>query len=63
MKITKEIPIAGAKRTRKVFALLPTFFNHGSNNKPLRTMVWFDYYIVEDYFEYGKWHYGHRRLE
>jgi len=63
MKITREMPKEGTKRTRKVFALLPMFFNHGSNDKPLRTMVWFDYYIVEEYFQYGEWNYSGRRLE
>ena len=63
MKITREMPVDGTRRTRKVFALLPTFFNHGSLNKPLRTMVWFDYYNVEEYFQYGKWCYGGRKLE
>ena len=62
MKITTEMPIEDTKRTRRVFALLPTFFHHGSNNKPLRTMVWLDYYIVEEYYRYGHWRYANKRL-
>lgn len=62
MKITRPIPKEGTKRTKKVFAIWPMWFDHGSLNEPLRTMVWFDYYIVEEYFQYGQWHYGNRRL-
>ena len=62
MKITKEMPKDGTRRVRKVFALVPTFFNHGSNDNPLRTMVWFDYYYVQEYFQYGTWNYGGRML-
>jgi hypothetical protein len=63
MKITREMPVENTKRDRRVFALLPTFFDHGSNDKPLRTMVWFDYYIVEEYYRYGSWNYAKRRME
>ncbi len=62
MKITKEMPIEGTKRTRKVFAFLPQWFEHGSLNKPLRTMIWFDYYIVEENYQYGGWNYRGKRL-
>ena len=63
MKITRQMPIEGTRRNRKVFAQIPMFFNHGSHNEPLRTMVWFDHYIVEEYYQYGRWHYGKRRLD
>lgn len=63
MKITREVPKAGTQRTRRVYALLPKFFDHGSNNEPLRTMVWLDYYLVEEHYEYGVWCYRGRRLE
>ena len=62
MKITKEMPVSGTVRTRQVFASLPTWFNHGSLDKPLRTMVWFDYYTVEERFNYGYWLIIDRRL-
>lgn len=61
MKITRKMPVKGTERTRKVFALVPMFFNHGSLNEPLRTMVWFDYYLVDEYWSYG-WEYKGRRL-
>ena len=63
MKITREMPVDGTRRSRKVFALIPMFFDHGPNNKPLRTMVWFDYYYVKEYYQYGKWQYGGKALE
>jgi len=63
MKITRDVPRDGTKRVRKVFALLPMFFDHGSNNEPKRTMVWFDHYLLEEYFQYGSWHYGRRYLD
>jgi hypothetical protein len=63
MKITRPMPVAGTRRTRKVYALLPKFFVHGSNNQPLRTLVWFDYYLVDETYEYGEWNYRGRRLD
>jgi hypothetical protein len=63
MKITKEMPVSGTKRTRKVYAYLPTYFHHGSINNPLRTMVWLDYYLVDEYYEYDYWHFSRRRLD
>ena len=63
MKITRELPVSGTTRERRVFALLPRFFNHGPNIKPLRTMVWFDYYIIEEHYQYGEWSYRGKRLE
>ena len=55
MKITKQMPVEHSKRTRKVFAFLPKFFHHGSLNEPLRTMIWLDYYLVEERWSYGGW--------
>ena len=63
MKITREIPREGTERTRRVFALLPHWFNHGSLNEPLRTMVWFDYYLVDERWSYGEWNLVRRKLE
>jgi hypothetical protein len=63
MKITREMPVDDSRRVRKVFALIPTFFNHGSKNKPLRTMVWLDYYYIKEYYQYGKWNYSERMLD
>ena len=62
MKLTREMPVAGAKRTRQVYAFLPKWFDHGSLNKPLRTMVWFDYYTIEECFDYGFWRVTKKRL-
>lgn len=55
MKITSVRPRENTERIRKVYALLPKWFNHGSLNEPLRTMVWFDYYYVTEYYRYGGW--------
>jgi hypothetical protein len=63
MKITRTLPRDGTERTRRVFALLPHWFRHGSNNEPLRTMVWFDYYLVEERWSYGEWTFIRRKLE
>jgi hypothetical protein len=63
MKITREMPRENTQRTRRVFALIPYWFNHGSNNEPLRTMVWLDYYLVEEQWRYGEWKYMGRKLE
>ena len=63
MKITKEIPRAGTKSTRRVFAFLPKYFKHGTLNNPLRTMVWLDYYLVVEEYRYGKWERVGQRLE
>lgn len=62
MKITKELPVSGTNRSRKVFAFLPVFFRHGSLNKPLRTMIWLEHYIVDENYEYGTWNYRGKRL-
>lgn len=64
MITTKELPQHGVIRTRKVFALLPVYFYHGSNDKPLRTTVWLDYYLIDyKYFSgSGAWHQWTKRL-
>ena len=62
MKITRQMPVEGTNRTRRVFALLPQWFDHGTLNEPLRTMVWFDYYLIEEIYEYGNWRYRGKRL-
>lgn len=56
------MPITGTKRTRQVYAFLPKWFKHGSLNKPLRTMVWFEHYTVEECYEYGYWRVTNIRL-
>lgn len=63
MKITRPIPRNDTVRTRRVFALLPYWFEHGSLNEPLRTMVWLDHYLVEERYSYGKWELMERKLE
>ena len=63
MKITREMPRENTERTRRVFAILPRWFNHGSINEPLRTMVLFDYYLVEERYSYGEWTMIRRKLE
>ena len=63
MKITREMPKQNTERTRRVFALIPSFFNHGTNNAPLRTMVWFDDYLVDERWSYGEWTFIRRKLE
>lgn len=63
MKITREMPRENTERTRRVFALLPHWFNHGSLNEPLRTMVWFDYYLVDERWSYGEWTFIRRKME
>jgi hypothetical protein len=62
MKITRQMPVEGTLRTRRVFALLPYWFDHGTLNEPLRTMVWLDYYLIEEIYEYGNWRYRGKRL-
>jgi hypothetical protein len=63
MKITKPIPCEGTERTRRVFALIPYWFDHGSLNEPLRTMVWLDYYLVVERWSYAHWEFIRRKLE
>jgi hypothetical protein len=63
MKITRPIPRDNETRDRRVFALLPHWFEHGTPNEPLRTMVWLDYYLVEERYSYGKWELMERKLE
>ena len=63
MKTTRKLPRDGTERTRRVYAILPRWFNHGSINEPLRTMVWFDYYLVEERWNYGEWTMIRRKLE
>jgi len=63
MKITREMPRENTERTRRVFALLPNWFKHGSPNEPLRTMVWLDYYLVDERYSYGEWSLIRRKLE
>jgi hypothetical protein len=63
MKLTRSIPRRDTTRTRRVFALLPYWFDHGTLNEPLRTMVWFDYYLVEERWSYCKWEFMGRKLE
>jgi hypothetical protein len=63
MKITVPMPQEGTRRARKVFALIPTYFHHGSNNEPLRTMVWLDYYYIQEQYQYGRWRYNERMLD
>jgi hypothetical protein len=63
MKITRPIPCNDTVRTRRVFALLPYWFTHGTLNEPLRTMVWLDYYLVEERWSYGRWELMERKLE
>jgi hypothetical protein len=63
MKITREVPTSGTRRTRRVFAFLPKYFAHGTRDNPLITMVWLDYYLVEEEYHYGKWRHVEKRLE
>lgn len=63
MKITKSLPRDGTERTRRVFALLPYWFEHGTYHEPLRTMVWLGYYLVEERWSYGRWSFIKRKLE
>ena len=63
MKITRQMPVEGTRRTRRVFALLPQWFDHGTLNDPLRTMVWFDHYLIEEIYQYGGWSYRGKRLD
>jgi hypothetical protein len=63
MKITREVPAANTKRTRRVFAFLPENFAHGTQDNPLITTVWLDYYLVEEVYHYGKWKWVGKRLE
>jgi hypothetical protein len=63
MKLTRPIPRRDTTRTRRVFALLPYWFDHGTLNEPLRTMVWLDYYLVEERWNYCKWEFMGRKLE
>lgn len=56
MKLTEQLPRDGETRERRVFALFPTWFKHyGDGGVPLRTMVWLEYYIVEERYQWGGW--------
>lgn len=63
MKLTKELPRDGEWRERKVFAWFPMWFKHyADGGAPLRTMVWLEYYIVEECYQWGGWSLRDRKM-
>jgi hypothetical protein len=63
MKRTKQLPRDGEKRSRKTFAWLPVWFTHyGEGGTPYKTMVWFEHYIIKEYWQYGDWNYSGKEM-
>lgn len=63
MKRTKQLPRDGTWRSRKTFAWFPVWFRHyDERGTPYKTMVWFENYIIKEYWQYGDWNFSSREM-